>query len=217
LSSFNRRRGAPIVRVASTLFPASIAGLALLLSACSHASTAPATPAATGAQAPSGGVRETKSSTINVSGSSTHYTEREKCPTGNDPPAPQWYTANYVSGSTSQSWQVNTATPWGASDPLAIGLTTSGGPLVVTIQTPQGTVVANQTIPANAYSVVQYYDPNAPSGNYTITATGTTADNGADCGGIVTSGPTTYTDSTYSGTITYPGAPRYPLTGKKQV
>jgi hypothetical protein len=185
-------------------------GLGFMLSACSpHAATTAITPVAAQA-APADGARHTMSEeTFSISGTSTHQTERERCSTGNDPPAPQWYISNWVGGSSTQSWQVNTATPATSTSELAITLTTDH-PLVVTITSPT-TVVASQTIAAGT-STVAYYDPNAASGVYTFSVRATVNDNGGDCGGTGT--PTTYTDATYSGYYTWPGAPRYPL-GKR--
>ncbi len=185
-------------------------GLSFMLSACSgHSATTSVTPR-TAQAGPADGARHTMSGeSAAISGTSTHVTERERCDTGNDPPNLQYYYSNWVSESSTQSWQVNSVAPVTQSSEVAITLTTDH-PLVVTITSP-GAVVANQTIPAGT-STVEYYNAGASTGVYTFSVRATVNDNGGDCGGSGT--PTTYTDATYSGSYTWPGTPRYPL-GKR--
>jgi hypothetical protein len=197
----------------------SIIGLALLATACSpQSSTAPATPsAANTAQQPSGGDRRPMSDTATISGSSTHTSEREKCYTDNDPPAPQFYYSTWVSGSSVVSQEIDSTAPNSSSAVFSVSLTTSGGAAAVSIVNPSGTVVASTTIAGNSSGTLSYWDPSAQSGRWHVNVSGTVVDNGGDCGGIVISGPTTYTDTTYSGTVTYPGAVRFPLGGTKKL
>jgi hypothetical protein len=140
-----------------------------------------------------------------ANGSSTHQSVTEKCPTGNDPPNPIYYTNHYTTPDTTVSYYTaqKTNAPLTAAGALTIALSNTGATSVaVKLINPSGVTVASTQIAGHANGGITYYAAGAVGGPYHFDVTGTYAGTGAsqDC---LTQTNSTVTDAQWTGNFNW--------------
>ena len=137
-----------------------------------------------------------------VNGQSVDESGTDKCPTGNDPPYPQFYRSNFNDGSPLQLYTFSASAP--SASPVSIAVSvTSGSPLIVDLYGPgvNGPSTLLQTAQSSSGALnVTYYAGGAVTGNYQLYIGGTVQISGDDCGIRLT---TTTSTTTWTGTLTY--------------
>ncbi len=140
-----------------------------------------------------------------ANGSSTHQSVTEKCPTGNDPPYPQFYTNRYTTPDTTVSYYTaqKTNAPTTSAGALTIALSNSGATSVsVNLVSPSGATVASTQIAGNTSGGITYYAAGAVGGPYRFDVTGTYVGNGSSQG-CLTQTTSTVTDAQWTGNFNW--------------
>lgn len=137
-----------------------------------------------------------------ISGTSTGAYTRYKCPTGNDPPNPQWWYENVPSSNgTTRTYTTpsTTTAPTSAATQIAVNLTvTKGVDVTITLQDPNGTTVHSETV--FEYANFTYYAAGAIGGTYTLSVYGV---NYPDDGCFATTTTGNGTVSSWGGTMSW--------------
>ncbi|MBC5829219.1 MAG: hypothetical protein GIW98_03375 [Candidatus Eremiobacteraeota bacterium] len=128
----------------------------------------------------------------------------ERSSTGNDPPNPQWYYPHVVTGDTQINYSTAAVSPTSPAAAVVLDVTPTLGTAQVTLLDPLGHALQGpSTIPTGLSGGAGYFSPDAIYGVYQFLVTGTQRGNGADCGGTVTSGPSTFTDATWNALLSW--------------